>query len=903
MIRFLLLFLSSSMIAGATPWSTTPLNYGNETGAVSAVAVDSAGRVHAVYSVRRPGSLGVVHNLVYQMRSNGSSGFTPTDEGTATFDTRPTDSPPLHVSIDVTDDFTVQIAMVDTAGVVRVYEKLNPSSPTWSTTVVSTLASTDGDGGVSLRSRGDNESGSSALTFTKDIGGDSGGVQFSEQESDGSWRTPIDIFTGVGTGISPVLVNTGFRFGPRMVISYNATANRIQAAAYAARAPDFTYSWRAPVEVAPASTATRLDAEAKDALIGVAFVTNDTAHGESEVRVHYASDRLDGLGSWEVSDVASPSDVDPSGLVGFGPNVALAFDAECNPWVCYTHDVGIGFDRHTAEVHARRLLLGIGWEDSLVDSIPQTGTTLGLTDSLSLATGDNGDPALLYEREKRDGLSSPTFARPVAAPWQLNPTLNPGVERSQAAFTASSDGSLHLATVKSGGLFGFRVTTFSGDSETVDGVESPGFFPFIGMTSTPDGALHVVAVRTVASADTTGLLLYFRRPSGGTFSPPSIVGGSMSTVEVESSPIVLRSDQAGALYLLCNSTESGLRLLKSSGPGALWIDQFPPGLVDPTSCTDLAVRAGGGYAFATCTDDGSSFTLWSNIDPVSGALIEELESHEWLLPESVSAITCMILPDGRPAGAWVDDGIIHFTYPKPDGAFEAAILTSSGTFQNPAIALRNVAGEIRLFVYSSADGGTLSDLQVTPIFEPNFRYKYQVRTLFQPQLNLAAATSQAFSVAIDSSGFPAIAMTSISLPLIPSEIYLARPADALDPDGDNIPLLLEGAHCLDFSSPDPRTLLPTGQASSSAGGVVLSYFFRSHSVKGEYVYRYEASQDLQNWFEEVDVAGGIDVSAQIPTPIPDRPGCWSNGVLSRYFGNFLDANEQRFTRLKILRDR
>jgi hypothetical protein len=905
-IRFLLLFLSMPLIAGAaTPWATTSLDSGTAAGKVSAVAVDGAGRVHTICSVPRSSpdpESSARHALVYRMRASGSSGFTAGDDESAVVDFLTPAAEPVHISIDVTDDFTVQIAMVDAAGVVFVYERPNTFNPSWGVRVVSTQASASRNGGVSLRSRGDNGATTSAVAFTRNLGGLPGGVHFSEQGGDGPWSAPIDVMTGSGTGRSPVLVNTGYNSGPRMIVSFNATENRIQAAAYAWRAPDFTVAWRAPVEIAPAFTDTRVDAEARDGLIGVAFVSNI---GFSGVRVHYASDRLNALGSWEVSEVARPPVDDPLGDVGFGPNVALAFDAESNPWVAYTHDVGLTAVRRTAEIHARRLLPGIAWEDHLVDTIPPVGSGRPQTDSISLDAGDNGDPALLYERQWSLGVSTNTFARPIADPWQLKPALDPAANRSNPALSAGVDGRLHLATVRPGGQFGFHVYSFFGKTQTQESVEALGYFRLIAMTSTPDGAQHLVAVRTSDGEAATGELVYSHRPAGGAFSNPVLIESEAIAVgAVEVLPIVLRSDQAGALYVLYHQVGTGLRLLKRSRLGALWEDQFSKGLIDSTSSMDLAVRGDGGFVFPILLVSGenSFFQLWTNIDMVTGTLTEELERSFWSSGGAISDVACMILPDGRPAGAWIGGGIINFLYPRPGDVPVASELASSGNFPDSMISMATIAGESRLFVYSSMGGGTLTDLRMTPIVEP-FRYRSEVREVAQPQLELASVQVQPFSLATDSAGFPVIAMSLTPDVTIPSTIYLARPADALDQDGDGIPLLLEGAHCLNLNSPDPHTLLPVSEALPGWDDVVLRHYYRTPKVVGEFVYRYEASVDLRNWFEEVTVPDLIGVFGLIPASVVDQPGCWNGGVESRYFGGFMDENQRRFTRMRVLRDR
>ena len=146
-------------------------------------------------------------------------------------------------------------------------------------------------------------------------------------------------------------------------------------------------------------------------------------------------------------------------------------------------------------------------------------------------------------------------------------------------------------------------------------------------------------------------------------------------------------------------------------------------------------------------------------------------------------------------------------------------------------------------------------------------------------------------------------------------VLLARPADALDDDGDGIPLLQEEAHCLDRFSPDSGDGLPTGFASRSADGeVLMGYSVRIPLVEtaspepaglraGEFVYSYQVSTLLDNWTPETFIPGSVEVVGSAAGAITADSVCIDRGISVRYSPGFVTENPRRFSRLEVTRDR
>ena len=494
---FTLLTLTASH---AIDWGNTQISLTGsaEVVAISDVAVDAAGRTHTVFVQNFLDNV-----IVYRMRESGSAGFSDAE----TVKVPSADAEALHVSIDVTEDFTVQVAVLDELGNVRVYEKEERSTD-WSDTFVGLLGSLEPEAGIDIRSRGNGIAGS-ALVYTKANGGTTGGgILFSAQQPDGGWNPPLDIAPGrnVDTGLAPTLIPTGILTRPLMVISYNSAEDRIEETSFTrSLLPPMSSGWRAPRQIAPSTIAARPDAEVRNGTIGVSFSPDGA-------RVRYAEFQPPAPSveeTWLLSTVTSEDELEAGMVQSFGSSTALTLDAAGNPWIAYTRDQASGFNIRTRDIRARRLIPGIGWELSIVETpTSPTASNLQNTSALHLASGDNGDPSLIYEQDNGN-TSTLFFARPETAPWVVGPpeSLADRSVTSGASLTSGSDGTIYLAAST-----GFRrtdfglpsvsnqlpvVVTYKDGEETREELPStPENHPATAVVTTPDGALHALALRT-----------------------------------------------------------------------------------------------------------------------------------------------------------------------------------------------------------------------------------------------------------------------------------------------------------------------------------------------------------------------------------------------------------------------
>ena len=914
-LHLLLPFLTLTTVR-ALDWETTPISLtgSTEVVAISDVAVDAAGRTHTVFVQNSLDNI-----IVYRLRASGSAGFS--DAETVKI---PGDDPDaLHVSIDVTDDFTVQIAVLDELGIVRVYEKEERSS-TWSETVVGTAGSTEPGAGIDILSR---ESG--AVVYSRLNGGtNAGGVRFSSQSSDGSWSTPEDIVPGRNpdTGLAPTLIATGSFRQPFMVVSYNRAENRVEESSLTRPLlPPQTLSWRAPREIAPAPAATRPDAAIGNGVIGVSFVSGTTL-------VRFAEFQPTGpLGfeeeAWILSDVTLSNELEEGMLQSFGPSTALTIDAAGNPWVAYTRDQVSGFDVRTRDIRARRLIPGTGWELSIVEALtsPSTGTIQN-TSALHLASGENGDPSLIYERDA-GATSSLVFARPETAPWVIGrpESLDEFSETSAPALATGPAGAVHLISSTVTGVSPptpgpSQVVTFADGEETREVIPMPGPNRAHAATVTPDGVLHVLALRTAVMTNTSGELLYFRRAPGGSFTdtaPVSIAGADVA-------PVFLECDGSGTLYAASVPTGGGAQI-HTLTPGATAWERIT-GISNPSIIgMDLAVRNDGGVAlsyFEFSGADSGDIQLYANFNPSRGELSEFFDTYLVDTSDSVPKnTTCTISGTGNLAVAFGSRSGITYAEPRATSGFDLRTI-GSAAFAEATVSMITRAGDAHLLTHTDEDGGSLTHFRfesgtaTSPVQIERFSVPGRALAPTGSLSGIERTERTALAASFDGNGFPIVA-AGFTRPFVIGTIetvLLARPADALDDDGDGIPLLLEAAHCLDINRKNLLSETAEPRAASGSGGEIdLSFRFNYPAIRsifsdgqvrsGEFVYQFEAGSDLAGWEAETfSDTPGID--PLIPPFVFDPdPFCLTTLIGFRYQPEYINANPRRFGRFVISRDR
>ena len=449
--------LLTALPTSAIDWRTTDVVsdvISGESRRISDVAVDNAGRVHTVF-VTNNGSATAVQ---YRMRANAAEGFSGSGfRGLVTGTTA--GSAPRDISIDVTPDFVVQAAIVDEEGIVRVFE-LTSDASSWSNTIVAEDAWGETTTGVSLRSRGNGGFSRSALVYTRSSGANPNGVSILNQNESGSWSSPSPVFSGLDTGLAPVLINVDprgtFPNAQRVIASYNDAENRVDAVREVRNGITL---WQNSVQVGnvAASNFTRIDGDAFANEAGVAFVSSgnsdNTRNGVYFGRLSPGSTPT--ADSWSVVRSTASDENDPERSEAFGSTCGLTFDAAGIPLVAYSRFAFPIFGALSLDIRVRRFMPDLGWKLSVVEDLP---SALGrVTDTLALASGENGDPALVYERDLGPNESTHVFARPVSAPWVVSipEELTDARQNFAPALASNPDGSFHLITSRSiGGGFG-----------------------------------------------------------------------------------------------------------------------------------------------------------------------------------------------------------------------------------------------------------------------------------------------------------------------------------------------------------------------------------------------------------------------------------------------------------------
>jgi hypothetical protein len=441
-----LCWLSLILGASAIDWDTAladPFPGASSTSGncrVGGVSVDRAGRVHLVV-------LDQDEDLMrYVVRPNATTGFE--QERILTFSSG---ASPVHADIDVGPDFTIDIAYVRGAGELRVVsEALDGTSLPGG--LLAEDAMTGNQGGVSILSAGNGVS-NAMIVYTRSDG--SLGVV---ERGDEEWGSPQAVTMGANTGLAPKLVDAGETAGAffpgfrPLIFSYNAAEDQVQVSE---RSIIAGVGWDGPEKIADAPGFSRPGAHALGETVGMAFsfFEGNGSGNPPTRRVTYASEN--GEGDWVPSTVASSGELEED-VEFFGAPVAVVHDGVGNPWVAYTRDVFVLIAGGSLDLRARRFIPGSGWELSIVEDLPGSGTEF-FTGTLDMAANGAGDPALIYERDPGSEPSRIYMARPFSQPWTIGSPepLRGEVNHTFApALCQGQDGAHHLVvgTATGGGF-------------------------------------------------------------------------------------------------------------------------------------------------------------------------------------------------------------------------------------------------------------------------------------------------------------------------------------------------------------------------------------------------------------------------------------------------------------------
>ncbi len=899
--------LTSVPMAAAVSWESRPLsNSGDSAGDLLAVSTDSAGRVHTVFSL----SDGKSQTLFYRLRENGSSGFSNPEK------VRSSDVESdhiVHLDLAVTLEFTVQLATVDAAGNASVFELANGETA-WTSSGFPTLATSESTGGISIIPRRLLDTPRSQVAYTSITkGGIPGGIDIYNQiEPGGGWTAHFPLLVlGAGEGLAPVLVDFN-RTGRTFVASYSSSKGEVRAHYYRALDSD----WSSPETIAEASEFTRPDAaKILDGDLVAAFRTSSGSGAARTTAITYAT-RSKVLGdgsSWTTRSVSSESEIDRSAGEDFAGDVDLALDAAGAPVVAYSRFVFEPMTVRSLDVRVRRGYPGaIDWPLDIIESFGSHGFGFYATTGPSLHAGLDGDPAILFKRDRNASGSEVIFARPRPAPWTLRgaPGLSGSFAQSFApSIAAGTGGHIHIVAGTATGdnptdppvTYGpptFVSLARDGSVAYSETLPSSLTNPHVSHALTTDsqGRAHVLSLRLSDDTSTSGDLLYFRQDAPGV---PGFSPGRRPSESVVPGAIALGIDAQDRLYaaFAIAGTSNGRIRLARLAPGALSWEVLGT-LFGDSSMPDLAVRPDGGYALSFYEEESGAIQLFSNIDLTTGLLQEPEISVVTLLSSSVATplnTSVVILPDGLPRVAIASFNA--FFYYKSDASLSGGasqFLVATPGFLDGIIDL--VADGNTLHAVSHNSLG-LRHLEFTDADPAN---PLRDDLFATPGYALNSRGHKTLSLATDGNGAPVLATGLRSTQ--PGNFFsydlafVARPGDAWDHDGDGLPALFEAAFCQ-----DPRAFSPSFAAlveerlERHTTGVDLAFRFPSPAVDGAFNYAYEASSDLIGWSSET-IEPGIALLPAVPLTGTDR--CRTRQIGFRYAEPL-----QRFARFRVSRDR
>ena len=632
-----------------------------------------------------------------------------------------------------------------------------------------------------------------------------------------------------------------------------------------------------------------------------------------------------------------PTDADDFG--GFAEKTGTTLDAAGNPWVVYSRLV----EGNSEDIRARRATPGTGWEVSVIEKFDRMGGRT--SNSLAVASGENGDPSVVFERDN-GGESDLVFARPFSAPWVVGtPGAFDDVRQSFApAMTNHPDGSFCLVTSHSTGggfiLPGFpadpfrytdrKLLTYAGGEVTELDLASSAI-PHVAnaVATTPDGVVHIISLRKETLAAAAGEVIYTAANNGR---PVSDIAGQTIVGEAASGPVSLGSDSAGNLYATYLRPDGGIeiRTLEPDNLGSTWETVATLSVPSPVGI-DLAVRADGalGVSYYDSSrsgtglpEEGAQVRYFSDIDPRTGNRTSAFLDYGAfsLSDRDVPPLNtaCAILPDGLPRITFALRGPVKYLRPNTSRSIPFEVFEPIVGFLGSTVDMVARGNEIHLLAHTESEGGTLrhvrfSDADPLPVEENN--------VFITPGFALKSAARTKVAATIDANGFPVMAAGLFTgtpgtpfNPFAEDVVLLSRPADALDDDSDGIPLLLEQAHCLNRFSPDPLDLLAQSSASRSTNGNVIQGFgvrvprLPEHPEESglrvaEFAYLYQVSADLTAWSPETFEAGSVEFAASSSGPITVDSICVDRGISYRYLSSYVEANPRRFSRIEVTRDR
>ena len=877
-------------------------------GAVS-VAVDRAGREHLVAFVTDASG-----GRVSYVRQDHNPAVPPAPVTLLTATTSA--ERVVHLSIDVSPNFAVVIAMITEGGALKIFEK-GASQGSFSKVVdEGSVALGTTSGGVSIVAAGNGFSFHSAAYTASN-----GSLRFIQNSLSG-WTTQV-VTSASNTGLAPALSDT---YGgslapivtPRIIVSYDDAAKQVQASYYSL----LSNSWQAPVPIETVSGFTRPDVDVFRGKLGVSYETSTTSGSTSTFLVRYAENSA---ASWALQTVASSSEL--GSLEFFDNTTCMRFDAAGNPMVSYQRDVFPVFALYTLDLRLRRYLPGIGWELNTVYDHDD-----GFTRVHKLVTDGAGDPVVAsLVKSLGGGNSYVALFQAASRPWscQVPPTLSNGHAHTFApALATGPDGTTYLVAgvANQSSIFDPRsylqprLYAFKG-SHTTETVIPSSLNPHVAnaIAVGSDGVVHVVTLRVTSTSSVSGDLLYFRIVDGIATHSVAVDESGTAVGIASRNPIRLGIDDAGQLYLGYGRAAGGAALATLPPGSNLSPGQLPWTTVTTasgaTGGTDLVVRGDGGYCFAYFNQSDRTIRSFSNVSLIDGHPVSPPQSS---LVATLSAgsinplnVACTFGHAQKPVFATCEAADAVRIYVKGALGIFAYDVSSGVPTPSTYVDLLYRDGFYDLCYSNATDGGSLYHVRMP---HGGFLSPTMEGRICQPGVGPSGLGGDLVA-SYDAHGFPWMTHGFVAggapLFLFFDDILLARPADSLDLDDDGIPLLSEDAHCLANNFPDSHLLLPQSFVTNNGTNVAVGYSFRHPFVNssfgvpygtmqfGDFRYTLTTSEDL-SYFDTPLIGAGSPLGTILPPP---ADGVGMRGFQASFTPTFRSTHPHYFARLTVSRER
>jgi len=544
---------------------------------------------------------------------------------------------------------------------------------------------------------------------------------------------------------------------------------------------------------------------------------------------------------WKISAVQTGSST-----AKYGEFLSLTLDAKGNPQMAYSET---RTNTSRDPLNLSRLYPSVGWDFSEVEVFESSDYS-----GLVSATNAAGAPVILA----RVGRSLCTYFS-VSQTWAVGSPMddlpNPAAELSEPTIAVDSEGIKYLAfCAQSNGLQEYKV--YLGR----DGSGSDGFRQ-IDVSTEP-----CLDLKLVQGKGNTQYLFLLKENSLTEF---TITEDSITSRSVGSGgghrvdeTIDAQLGANGILHVCYRNAAGELEYARRSINDSSW--DYPE-IPDPAGSLGLAlaVRADGEVAISGWSglDDGrvilTRFPLGASAESFVMAADTESEIKTDLLYSSAM----------EPVVFWSDGGKLHL---KSVGTPETTI-----NFFPSSAAISVVKNRDGSYMIMHTNAGVASRRVETVIYYPDTNLSVRRRNLdFGKNI---IPNDDRLDVIVDQFGFPWVGLEC----LIDGEkrILSASPADAIDDDHDQVPLLWENAFCLNPTA-DSRGLLPNSTVEHRSDERVHYWFYyrtpfnRATGLPrtsiGEFIYEREFSVDFENW---KDIGGILD---QTGIEIGDLPFFWGS---------------------------